>query len=133
MSLELLLPKAIHLSTLISRNYLFAASCTYSPGIIWMDLEKIATKGFSSELSSTRSHKPQKKNPPKSTLQNILNFRVSYYAYKNAVRRKWKKDILPQQIDEWIFSMLLWTPQENAFAQKTFCCIFVSLGPRFGL
>ena len=32
-----------------------------SPGIIWMDLDKIATKGVSAELSSTRSHKPQKK------------------------------------------------------------------------
>ncbi len=29
-----------------------------------MDLDKIATKGLSSELSSSRSYKPQKKNPP---------------------------------------------------------------------
>ncbi len=50
-----------------------------------MDLDKIATKGFSSELSSTRSH---------------------------------KKDILPQRLCKWIFSMLFWTPQGNALAKK---------------
>ncbi len=38
-----------------------------SPGIIWMDLDKIATKGFSSP-----------ENPPKSTLRNLLNFSFSY-------------------------------------------------------
>ncbi len=27
-----------------------------SPGIMWLDLDKIATKGFSTGLSSTRSH-----------------------------------------------------------------------------
>ena len=46
---------------------------SHSPGIIWIDLDKIATKGFPSELSSTMSHKPQKKNPPKSTLRNFRN------------------------------------------------------------
>ncbi len=53
-------------------------------------------------VSSTRSLKPQKKNPPKFTSWN-----------------------LPQLLAEWIFSMLFWTPQGNALSQKTFCCIFV--------
>ena len=36
----------------------FHPDTPFSPGIMWLDLDKIATKGFSSELS----HKPQKKS-----------------------------------------------------------------------
>ncbi len=45
----------------------------FSPGIMWMDLNKIATKGLSTELSSTRSQNPRKKcekNSPKLTFRN---------------------------------------------------------------
>ncbi len=69
-----------------------------SPGFMWMDLEKIATKGFSTELSSH------------------MKFHLANCYGKV----------------EWIFRMF-WTPQGNASSQKTFCCIFVSLGLRFGL
>ncbi len=80
---------------------------TSSPGIIWMDLDKIATKGFVLLYTWYRKNWHRDR-----VNKNILNF--------------------PQRLGEWIFSVLFWTPQGNALAQKTFCCIFVSLGPRFG-
>ncbi len=45
-----------------TRNFVRVSHSTKSnsPGIMWLDRDKIATKGFSSELSSTRSQKPQK-------------------------------------------------------------------------
>ena len=43
-----------------------------SPVVLSHDLEQNARKAFSSELSSTRSQRLPKKNPPKSSLGNML-------------------------------------------------------------
>ncbi len=104
----------------------------FSPGILWMDLDKIATKGFSSELSSTRSHKPQKKIHPNLLCGTfwILAFHIT--RTNNAVWRKWKKDILPQPGEGWIFFGNCRHLEEMHCHKKPFVAILSHSGPDLG-
>ena len=70
-------------------------------------------KGFLYRIIFYKVPQAPEKNPPKSTLRNLLNTSTT-----------------SSQVD---FSMLFWTPQGNTLPQKTFSCIFVSLSLRFGL